>query len=338
MPEIIRPSWSDLVEVVESANTKLVICSPFYSADGIERALGYLSDDTALHFWTRLKAHDWARGFADPDELLDWLEMLDSEGIEVNFGISDRLHAKAYATDGGLALLSSANLSEGGFGSNLELAVRFRGEEAAAALRTLERLCEPDIRAMSLEQLRTWVDRHKRTIETVRESIVKEEDLEEILDTGEAESKGIGEPEFSERDEFAAWLERNTTLSGAETLWHQYTNVHGDNLGGHFKQCFFASRRFFNEHPELVEPVSEELRYLGPDDIYQMDEPPSLDEKWYEHVEAHAADSSSYYDYSTLRRNLPESRGGVLTSGGGGVGTLKRMLPLVARYMLEQRK
>ncbi len=343
MLEIIRPSWSDLVEVVESADEKLVICSPFYSAGGIERALDHLSDGTALHFWTRLKAHDWARGFAEPDELLDWLEMLESEGIEVNLGISNRLHAKVYATDGGLALLSSANLSEGGFGSNLELAVRFRGEEAAAAVRAVESLCEPDLRSMSLEQLRTWVDRHRPTIETVRDAIVKEEDplasvqedLEDILDAGDAESREVGEPEFSERDEFASWLSRNTGLAGAETLWHHYTNVRGENLTGHFKQFFFASRRFFNEHRELLEPVSEQLRYLAPDDIYQMDEPSSLEEKWYEHVQAHATVSTSYYNYSFLRRNLPEYLGGVVTSGGAGSGALKRMLPLVARYMLE---
>jgi hypothetical protein len=248
-----------------------------------------------------------------------------------------------YAADHVLALIGSANLTAGGFGSNLELAVRFRAEEAAVTIATLESICAPDLRPITLEQLGSWVDSSESTIAEARSVTVQEPEilapvqahLDEILNFGGAESPNIVEPELSDMSDFAAWLANNTILPGAEALWRQHTNLDGNNRGGHFKQCFFASIRFFSEHPELLDPTSKVLDELSQGEIYQLDTPPTIGDSWREHVNAHATDSSSDYSYSTLRNILPPPLGGTVSGGGGGSGTIKRMLPLVARFVLE---
>jgi hypothetical protein len=60
---------------------------------------------------------------------------------------------------------------------------------------------------------------------------------------------------------------------------------------------------------------------------------------WSEHLERHGSDGNSLYSYATLRGILKPNLGGVLQgSGGGGSGTLKRMWPLVARFLIDQRR
>lgn len=345
MPEVIRPTWEDLRGVVSSAETRLIVCSPFYSAEGVGRIFDHLNEGASLHYWTRLSPSDWAARVSDPDQLLALLSALSEGGMEVELCVFNRLHAKAYAADRVLALIGSQNLSEGGFGSNLELAVRFSGEEAANAIDSLEDICTPDLKVVTLEQLRTWVDDSVMAIEETRRATVEQIDtigmvqrrLDEILNFGGVVSPGIVEPNRSDMEDFVRWLRDNEELAGAAILLRRHDNADGQNLTGHFKQSFFASMRFLSEHPQLREPLSGELDHLGPDEVYQMDTP-NVTELWLDHLDAHALDSGDDYSYPTLRGILPPSVGGTRLGGGGGVSTIKRMLPLVARFILENER
>ncbi len=344
MPEVIRPTWEDLQEVVSSVREQLIICSPFYSAEGIGQVFDYWSDTTSLlKFWTRLSPSDWAARVSDPDQLLTLLDILDGNEVEVVLGVSQRLHAKAYAADRDLALMGSANLSGGGFGVNLELAVRFRGKEAVGAVGTLESICTPLLRIVTLEQLRAWVESSRATIEEARSAMLEEpevlapvqSELDRILNFGGTDSSGITDPSLSNMEEFVEWLESNRTLPGAEVLYHRHYNLNQQNLQGHFRQGFFASMRFLLEHPNLRKLLSEELARLDQNDIYPLDASPPITEIWQEHLDSHATDSGAHYSYATLRTILPPSLGGTRSGGGGGSSTIKRMLPLVARFTKE---
>ncbi len=342
MPEIIKPTWNDLEEVVRSAADRLLVCSPFYSAEGVERVFDSLTEGVSLHFWTRLSPSDWASRVSDPDQLLILLSTLQESGVEIRLGYFNRLHAKAYAADKNLILLGSQNLSEGGFGVNLEAAVRFRDCEADGVIDSLENICLPSLRSVSLEQLQTWIEESYADIQKIREETVEPIDiigdvqhrLDEILALESVTSRSISEPSVGDMADFVEWLYRNESLSGAEMLIRRHDNLDGHNLNGHFKQTFFGSMRFFSEYPQLREAVSAELDHLRSEDVYQMDTPNVL-ESWITHLEDHAMDSGEFYSYSTLRGILPPSVGGTRQGGGGGVGTIKRMLPLVARFILE---
>lgn len=267
--------------------------------------------------------------------------MLDSDGIEVELGVYRRLHAKVYAADYTLALVGSANLSEGGFGTNLELAVRFSGEEAVQPIDDLEEACTPILQVMTLEDLRDWVEFSRPTIEEARS--VKPQEIEvlepvqsrldRILEFGRMDSSRITEPDPSDMEEFVHWLENNFALPGAE---YAYDAHYGRNqYSGHFKQGFFASMRFLSEYRDLRAPLSEELNGLGPDDQYKLNGSPRIAEMWQEHLDAHATDKGSHYSYPTLRSILPASLGGTLSGGGGAGPTVQRILPLVARFILD---
>ena len=86
-----------------------------------------------------------------------------------------------------------------------------------------------------------------------------------------------------------------------------------------------------NNRISSVRNLSAQLDALGPDELYQFDLPPVL-EAWFRHLDEHATDTGPIYSYPTLRGILPPSAGGTREGGGGESSTLKRMLPLVARY------
>lgn len=341
MSEIIKPTWEDLREVVNCASTRLMICSPFYSAEGLWQVVRHWNNSASLKFWTRLSPPDWLRGFSDPPELLNLLDMLNSDGIDVELEVYRRLHAKAYAADEALALVGSANLSEGGFGANLELSVRFSGGEAVKAINDLEEFCAPFLQSITLEDLQEWVEFSRPTVEEARS--LKSQELEvlepvqskldQILDFGGTDSSRLEEPELTDMEEFVQWLENNFALSGAE---YAYDAHYGRNqYSGHFKQGFFASMRFLSEHPDLRMSLSDELKRLSPDDQFKLNRFSQVAETWQEHLDAHAMDKGSHYSYSTLRSILPASLGGTLSGGGGAGPTIQRILPLVAQFVLD---
>jgi hypothetical protein len=343
MPETISPSWLDLEDVICSAHTEILICSPFFSVEGLDRVLDHLPTDVTLRFWTRLSPTDWASGVSDPPQLLALLELLSERGTQVELGISQQLHAKVYAADQARALVGSANLSAGGFGGNVEIMVRLHSTEAADAVRVLEEACRDSLHPLSLPALRQWVDDTSPSIDVARRDPISAPEilapaqarLDEVLGFGTLSPvlPSASEPTRSNMENFVDWLKDHDDLAGADMLLRRYHNVDGHNLTGHFKQCFFASWRFIEENPHLRSELSAALNSLNPDEIYEPDVP--ILAAWIAHVNAHAMDEGEDYRYPVLRGYLPPGLGGTRTGGGGGSSTIKRMLPLVARYAME---
>lgn len=338
MPEVISPTWADLHSVVSSATERFRLVTPFYSEEGITQLLDNLPDRTFVAVTTRLSPPDWAAGVADPEALEDLLDLLPGRH---SLGIVQRLHAKAYVADRTHALIGSSNLSEGGFSRNVELMVRFRGSEAADALDAVEAACAT-ARALSLEALRTWISDSKPAIQEARQATTEAAEelapaqagLDRLLGFGRS-TRTLPNPGAPELADFIGWARRHPSLAGADMIVRRHDNADGQQLQGHVKQSFYAALRFLTEHPEFRTQLGSALATLGPDDLYQLDG--AIGDAWVRHLDEHATDESGdgTWSYAVLRGLMPPSLGGTRQNGGGGSSTLKRMLPLVARYLID---
>jgi HKD family nuclease len=340
MPQIILPSWDNLNEIVTTAEDRVLICSPYYSSSGIGNIFDSIGDANRFQFWTRLSPSDWVAGATSPKDLLTLADILQQGGRIVELAAFQRLHAKAYVADYSLALIGSPNLSEGGFRANLELVVRFEGEEALSAINVIEESIAPRLQPLNIESFREWIQRFEPTILQIRarpddsaEDLQEaQRSLDEILGYGHAAQENRQIDEFSHHD-FGEWLDHHPELPGAEMLSDRYHNTSGQNLTGHFKQSFYAVLGFLFDHGEYTNILVEELAQLDPGSVYQVN--PDVLDSWLEYFNNHATQVGTNYNFAVLRGYLPPSVGGTRHGGGGGISTFKRMLPLCAKYLSE---
>lgn len=340
MPQIILPSWDNLNEIVTVAEDRVLICSPYYSSSGIGNVFDSIGVANRFQFWTRLSPSDWVAGATSPEDLLVLSDLLLQSGKNVELAAFQRLHAKAYAADYSLALIGSANLSDGGFRANLELVVRFEGEEAHSAISIIEANVAPRLQQINIESFREWIRTFQPTIQQIRarpdnsaeELQDVQRSLDEILGYGHAAQENRQIDEFSHHD-FGRWLDIHPELPGAEMLSDRYHNTSGQNLTGHFKQSFYAVLGFLFEHSEHINTLLEELMRIQPGRVYEIN--PNILDSWLEYFNNHATQSGTDYNFAVLRGILPPSVGGTRYGGGGGISTFKRMLPLVAQYIRE---
>jgi hypothetical protein len=74
-------------------------------------------------------------------------------------------------------------------------------------------------------------------------------------------------------------------------------------------------------------------------ELLSLEEDANTLDAWQQFLDsnARAKDERLGYSFSTLRTILPESLGGYTVGGGGASSTLKRVLPLVARFFVRER-
>ncbi len=340
MAQIILPSWENLSEIVTTAEERVIICSPYYSTSGIGKVFDSIGNAKRFQFWTRLSPSAWAAGVTSPEDLLALADLVRQNGQNFQLADFERLHAKVYAADYSLALIGSANLSDGGFRANLELIVKFIGEEAQSAIRFVEENFTPRLRDIDIETFREWIQRNKPTILEVRSRPDNSADdlqdvqrsLDEILGYGQAPNEGRQIDQYS-HIAFGEWLDHHIELPGAEVMADRYHNSSGQNLTGHFKQSFYGIVGFLFEHNEFFTMLTKELEKIEPDGVYEIN--PTILSAWLEFFNNHSTQSGANYDFAILRGILPPSIGGTRYGGGGGISTFKRMLPLVAKYLSE---
>ena len=343
MPSIYRPTWDDLGRVLGASAQRALVCSPYITTSGVDRLFDVLPAQVGLELITRLSPSDWASGVSDPEAIRTLLGLWHDMGNPTSLRVVQRLHAKLYSADDSRVLVGSSNLSEGGFDHNVELVVELSGDLARDAVCALQTACAPHSRELSLQQLEGWVARSRDQVFTARTATVAEPealsavqaDLDKMLGFGTSSSP----PSIATVPDigpFISWLDARSELPGARVILSRHRNTDHQNLTGHVKQCFFGSVRFFKEHPEFVEAASEALEKLSADGLYAMIDP-GLREAWTAHLDTHALDRGESYSYPTLRGILPPSLGGTRQGGGGGISTLKRVLPLVARCVREGR-
>lgn len=340
MAQIIQPSWDNLREIVASAEERVLICSPYYSSFGIGNVFNSIGNANRFQFWTRLSPNDWVTGATSPNDLLALADLLLQNGRDFELAAFERLHAKVYAADYSLALIGSANLSEGGFRANLELVVKFEGEDAHSAIRIVENNFANKLRLINLEGFREWVQRYEPTILEIRsrpdnsaEDLQDvQRSLDEILGYGQSPQVN-GNVEECSHDDFGQWLDHHQDLPGAEVLSDRYHNSSQQNLTGHFKQSFYAVVGFLFEHNEYIAILIRELPQIEPGRVYEINT--NILDSWLEYFNNHATQSGNNYNFAVLRGILPPPVGGTRHGGGGGSSTFKRALPLVAKYLSE---
>ena len=340
MAQVIQASWADFGRIVGSVRDRLLVCSPYYSKDGLDHLFDALPSGPRLTFVSRLSPSDWLNGVSDPAALLALLELLGEDGYDNQFIVHQRLHAKAYLADGARGLVGSANLSSGGFDKNFEIMLDLDEEEAAAADSMIRSEANERGVLIRLAAFREWVKAYEVRVNELRHDEPDAEQLsdaqrslDELLGYGQKEAVAEDIPSI---DDYATWLETNGRLPGAKVLLDRLRNVDGQNLTGHVRQSYYAVVRFAYIFPEHIDRLNEQLASLRrAEDIFQPDE--DLVEDWNRHLDEHATDRGAGWDYAVLRGILPPNLGGTRTGGGGGSSTLKRMLPLVARYLRLQR-
>jgi hypothetical protein len=162
MTEVVRPSWNILESLVENAESKLFICSPWIATHGVERIKSYLSSKDLksgfreIEFWCRL-----ADCNTDSAALLSFANQCNEKGISTVFKDSAALHAKIYLADQRQVLLTSANLSFQGFEQNLELGLLT--DDSLVIRQTLEILeaMSCSMQLVTIEQLTYFVQRQR---------------------------------------------------------------------------------------------------------------------------------------------------------------------------------
>ncbi len=341
MSEVLRATWRDLERLIQSAQDELMVCTPYYSSEGIGRLFDYLTAGPALTLIVRLSPSAWVRGVSDPEALSVLLQLCRDEAIATRLYVHQRLHAKVYLADRSSGLVGSANLSSGGFAGNFEVMVKIDGEDAQAAHDLVT--CEATERGRELliDDLQKWVDHHSGTVAAVSSKSRSEaeeladvqRDLDEMLGHGAGGPPAVM-PTFPPMDEFVAWLEAHRTLAGAGVLIDRHRNTSGQNLQGHFKQSYHAARNFLGLETNRIAGISRELADIEADAVYQPDE--ALTAAWVAHLDSNAQTTACDHDYAVLRGILPPSLGGTREGGGGGSSTFKRMIPLVARFLEER--
>jgi len=338
METIIRATWNDLRGIVDATKDELTVCTPYFSSEGVAQLFDALHGPVAFFFATRLSPSDWIRGISSPEDILALLQILEEAGSHPHLIVHQRLHAKAYIADKALALIGSANLTAGGFENNFEIMVRLCDGPASDAHDLIHSELQTSGIELSIAKFAGWVDRFREDIPRYRPSEDKEAevlaDMQRELDSilgygGQAFTSAVNPtPDLGD---FVQWLESEQSLPGARVLLDRHHNTSGQNLTGHFRQSYYGVKRFLDAHPEYIESLSEILAKLGPDDLFQPQEP--LLQAWTSFLDDHASERAQNYDFAILRGILPPSLGGTRLGGGGGSSTLKRMLPLVARFV-----
>jgi len=166
MPQIIKPSWELFGRLVTEAKRELVICAPWISSAGLQRLQHLLLDELTGRSLTRVQL--WARIAdinTDSPGILELARRLAAVGVSTVVRDSPVLHAKIYLSDRSLALVTSANLSEGGFSSNIEAAVVISEPEGIGqVLRLLEEI-QAATTQVSLSDLEEFITKQWPLIE-----------------------------------------------------------------------------------------------------------------------------------------------------------------------------
>lgn len=344
MPKVMMPVWSDFDALVCKGKEQLIICTPYYSENGLNHLLSNVAENVSIDLITKISPSDWANGASDPEALVAFIKRTNEKKVCVRLFIQQKLHAKIYVADTKVAILGSSNLSDGGFEKNLEVIVSFPAKRVKDVIDFIEGQIKNEAVALNSKQLDKWVNKYKGAVNRVRKVsdmrqasklAAAQKKLDKMLGYGKRGSRKI-KIKPREMQHFVRWLNEHKGLPGAAVLSDRYYNVDGLNLQGHFKQSFYSTIRFLIENQAIVKILTDEIKGLKKGDVYQLSD--EVSKNWIKHVDDHATDADDGYDYAILRGILPPNLGGTRMGGGGGSSTLKRMLPLVAEYLKEKKR
>lgn len=133
----------ELIALLQQARSDVLITAPYITKHGVELVHEHLSPEIrsggTLHLLTDLSPKPVSMGSTDPTAL----QVLFTLAPACRLYHLPRLHAKVYAADRSVALVTSGNLTHGGLVANFEYGIGIRREAAVEQVRRdVERFSE----------------------------------------------------------------------------------------------------------------------------------------------------------------------------------------------------
>ncbi len=325
----------EAIKKASEQSKKGLICTPYYSERGLQLLDPFFEKAEKVEFWTRFSPLDWKAGVADMAALNRRVQSVLKKGKEFGILVSDNLHAKIYSFNGSRIIIGSANLTWPAMTNNIEVVCELTGNEAdtfSSVLKAIEARLIP----VGADILAAYVDVSADAISKASDYPVEEdEEMNAAIDLAEEtlrESLAPRAPDAPQiaRFEIGVFIDycRQEKTNASRDVIAKYEGLH--NLQGHVKHCYYGAVRFLLQFPEFVSRIAA----TPGDALYDFTDV-SVRTKWRDFLLEHAneIDKGQKFGFRTLRVYLPENLGGTCTGGGGGSGTLKRVLPLVTRMM-----
>ena len=328
--KVRHPDIKELTSRCEDG-AAVLISAPYYSRAGLE----WVRPNAGGHveFWTRFNPRDWAAGVADPPALLRYLEDLGEERVSLR--VHRALHAKIYQVDA-WAWIGYPNLTRAAFTNNIELVAELNAEETESLENVVNGL-RSRLRELPVPIFRAYIEASQDVIQQTTDSDVWTNDdfqaaveiADEYLSAGPALKLTVPMPPLSDFISFIDPMGEEVP----QTILDHHRNLSRQQRQSHVKQSYYALIQFLSNSPGY-QYVSE-LITIPLDDYPGPRLSLGFVEAWVTFLDEHATarDNDLGYSFSTLRKVLPEHMGGYLTTGGGGIGTFTRMVPLVARFL-----
>lgn len=308
---------SDSLDSILTNESKITICSPFYTAGGLmlfEELLSQNNSINEINFNCRLNKQDWINGVIDPEYLLGIIEKYRKK-IKFNVSCADNLHAKIYYGEQ-RGLIGSANLTSKGFGNSLEFLLLLSGNTLIPVQKWHKKKIVPFLKLISLQELKTFVQTNKKEVSKKRKAIIR------ILKKRQPNVL-LSFPSIYDFIDFCA--KRNDEVAKEVVLRF----MGKEQLSGHIINFYYASQQFLNCNKALIKEIT-----ATPPGSFRLQKAPFKND-WINFIKSQKLKDIRIVKYS--RRStfnyLPKSLGGKQTSGGAGVGNLNRVLPLVAQFM-----
>lgn len=353
---------SRLLRVFEDSQMSL-ICAPFFNREGLSFVRNPVSLSQEAHLFIRSNIYDWASGFANLEDLCQFIDFLRQKDTIVQLYILSNLHAKAYADeDHKRAYFGSANLTMAAFSSNLEVMTYADGDDAHPILGLLSDW-RGQYPSVSVDDFCDMVEITKESVECVgaktrQPDYDTDEDFNAAVDlfSQELHKKvrklrhpvtaarkvvpdkqnnftGLGNSWQISIEEFIDYCEKNRSSSAIEIV----DRYHGKaNLQGHIKHMFYGGLFFFYENPSALEKIPLDLqereRVLWTEETWIDD--------WRKYLSQHIGEfyDNISFNFHTLVTYLPTALGGVQQSGGASSGNFKKVIALLTKMLSERLK
>lgn len=313
----ISPDKNALKKIIKKGKS-LTIFSPFYTRAGLLLLKHLLDENNSIkeiNFNCRLTTHDWIQGSIDPISLHSITKSLSGK-IKFHFACNDILHAKVYYCEK-KGLIGSANLTSRGFGTGLEFLLFISGDILERTQEWVNSNISPHLTPISLKGLSRFINKNKTDVEKQKEKIRK-------LIKKKRKPKKIPLP-ISPIDGFIDYCANLRGEAPKEVVLRFMGKL---NLSGHIKNFYYASQQFLSAHQTIINPISR----MSPEKFRLRNTP--YKDKWINFVNSENLKDDPKVGYSaeSTLKYLPAGLGGTQTTGGGGIGNINRVLPLVARF------
>jgi hypothetical protein len=314
---VVGPVLADLDDI---GGGSVTLATAFYSA-GALNALNFKVKELRLLVRLNISSvFEWAAGSVDPLALRDFTVRHSKQCESVFLFVSPTAHAKIYKGRKGY-FVGSANLSWRAFSGHRDEILWFENDSRRKRLmdRALN-VYEHGFQQLPFKELDDYVNINRAAAQALSKKLPPEIRLDE----DRMPTNVIRPARLGDYANFRRWLD---SRSGAAAATIAARADGSGNLSGHIRQNFFGLRQFFLSNPAETARLAKE-----DPDTYSLSTDPLTSIALSSFVLQHARAEDSF-SVSTWRTYLPESAGGKPKTGGGTSGNLKRMLPLVARYV-----